>query len=197
MIKVNELLFKYDDLKLEGEALSGALPVELCQEALGEIVGSSGYWVEASVEVSGHIYKTPGGEVIVDGRLSGSARFDCVSCGRHRSLPIEVREDLIIVPKGHIASKEEDIEGEGDLNLSPDLYIFEGQDLDLAEVFREVLILNVLTHPRCEDINEECGPSLAEQGSDKLPETSGIDPRWAPLLAMHDQLKSKDEESKD
>jgi hypothetical protein len=39
-------------------------------------------------------------------------------------------------------------------------------------------------------LSETCGPSLAEKGSDKLPETSGIDPRWAPLLAMHDQLKS-------
>lgn len=196
MIKVAELLFKYDDLKLEGEPLSGALPIELGREALGEIVGSSGYWVEEPIEVSGHIYKTPGGEVIVDGRLKGSADFDCVSCGQRRTFPIEVREDVIIVPKGHDAATEEDLEGEGDLNLSPDLYIFEGQELNLVEIFREVLILNVLTHPRCDNVSAECGPSLAEKGSDKLPESSGIDPRWAPLLAMHDQLKSKDE-SKD
>ena len=195
MTKVTELLFKYDDLKLEGEPLSASLPVELSQEALGEIVGPSGYWVEAPITVTGYIYKTPSGEVIVDGRLNGSAAFDCVSCGRRRVLPIEVREDVLIVPKGHDAATEEDVEGEGDLNLSPDLYVFEGQELDLAEIFREVLILNVLTHPRCDDVKEDCGPSLAERGSDQLPETSGIDPRWAPLLAMHDQLKSKDDES--
>lgn len=189
-MKVLELLLKYDDLKLEGEPINGSLPQDLCQEALGEIVGSSGYWVNSDIKLSGHVYRTPSGEVIVDGHLQGEADFDCVSCGQRRSLIINVREDVIIVPKNHPAALEEDIEGEGDLSLSPDLYLFEGQDIDLAEIFREVLILNVPTHPRCDLIQESCGPSLAEKGSDHLPETSEIDPRWAPLLAMHDQLKS-------
>lgn len=189
-MKVLELLLKYDDLKLEGEPISGSLPQALCQEALGEIVGSSGYWVKNEIRLSGNVYRTPSGEVIVDGHLQGEADFDCVSCGQRRSLTIDVREDVIIVPKNHPAALEEDIEGEGDLSLSPDLYLFEGQDIDLAEIFREVLILNVPTHPRCDLTQKSCGPSLAESGSDQLPETSGIDPRWAPLLAMHDQLKS-------
>ncbi len=197
MIKVHELLFKYDDLKLEGEPIAGALPVELAREALGQIVGTSGYWVETPVKLTGHLYKTPSGEVIVDGHLSGAADFDCVSCGRRRTLPIKVREDVVIVPKSHIAAKEEDLEGEGELSLAPDLYVFEGQELNLVDVFREVLILNVLTHPRCDNVNKKCGPSLAERGSDELPETSGIDPRWAPLLAMHDQLKSQDDQGEE
>ena len=189
-MKVLELILKYDDLKLEGESINGVLPQSLCQEALGEIVGSSGYWLDDGVRLTGNVYRTPSGEVIVDGRLRGSAEFDCVSCGTRRTIPIDVREDVIIVPKNHSAASEEDIEGEGELDISPDLYIFEGQDIDLCEIFREVLILNMPTHPRCEQVNKVCGPSLAEKGSDKLPETSGIDPRWAPLLAMHDQLKS-------
>jgi len=189
-MKVLELILKYDDLKLEGETIDGTLPQSFCQEALGEIVGSSGYWLDQGVQLSGNVYRTPSGEVIVDGRLVGHADFECVSCGQRRRLPIQVREDVIIVPKNHSAASEEDIEGEGDLDISPDLYIFEGQDIDLSEIFREVLILNMPTHPRCDLLSETCGPSLAEKGSDKLPDTSGIDPRWAPLLAMHDQLKS-------
>ena len=195
-MKTPELIFKYDDLKLEGEEIAGTLPLELCQEALGKIVGSSGYWVDEEVSLTGHIYRTPGGEVIVDGRLQGKAEFDCVSCGQRQNLAISVREDIIILPKNHSAAQEENIEGEGDLSLSPDLYTFEGQDINLAEIFREVLILNVPTHPRCDDIEGVCGPSLADKG-DKLPETSDIDPRWAPLLALHSQLKSKDELEKD
>ena len=189
-MKVLELILKYDDLKLEGESINGILPQSLCQEALGEIVGSSGYWLSDGVKLKGQVYRTPSGEVIVDGNLSGSADFECVSCGNRRTLPIAVREDVIIVPKHHSAASEENIEGEGELDISPDLYIFEGQDIDLCEIFREVLILNVPTHPRCDQVKAVCGPSLADKGSEQLPETSGIDPRWAPLLAMHDQLKS-------
>jgi uncharacterized metal-binding protein YceD (DUF177 family) len=189
-MKVLELLLKYDDLKLEGEPINGVLPKKFCQEALGEIVGSSGYWVNEGVTLSGHVYRTPSGEVIVDGHLKGQADYECVSCGQRRVLSIQVREDVVIIPKNHTAAQESDIEGEGELSLSPDLYLFEGQDIDLAEIFREVLILNVPTHPRCVLSDAKCGPSLAENSSDELPEVSDIDPRWAPLLAMHDQLKS-------
>lgn len=196
-MKVPALSLKYDDLKLEGEPIKGELPVELCQEALGELVGSSGYWVTESIEATGHVYRTPSGEVIVDVKLSGKANFDCVSCGRHRSWPIRIREDLIIVPEKHEAATEEDVEGEGEVHVSPDLYTFQGQDIDLAEVFREVLILNAMTHPRCDHIGGECGPSLAEAGSDEVPETPMIDPRWAPLLAMQEALDEKEVDEED
>ena len=50
-MKVLELILKYDDLKLEGESVDGVLPQSLCQEALGEIVGSSGYWLDDGVNL--------------------------------------------------------------------------------------------------------------------------------------------------
>lgn len=193
-MKVPALLFKYDDLKLEGEPIEAEMPQALCQEALGELVSSSGYWVDEGIQTRGNVYRTPNGEVIISARLSGQADFDCVSCGQRQTWSIQVREDIIAVPTSHAAAMEEDVEGEGELHISPDLYTFEGQMIDLAEIFREVLILNAPTHPRCESMGAECGPSLAIKGSDELPEIPMIDPRWAPLLAMQDALKEKDQD---
>lgn len=187
----SELVFKYDDLKLEGEPVNASLPLELCQGALRERVGSLGYWVSEPFSISGNLYRTPSGEVIVSARVSGVAEFQCVSCGQRRAWSMEIREDLIVVPESHDAAQEEDIGGEGDLDLSPDVYTFSGQEFDLAEILREVLVLNAMDHPRCADVREQCGEPLAKSGSDVLPEQPEIDPRWAPLLAMRDALDSQ------
>jgi len=192
-MKNQALSFKYDDLKLEGEPIQGELPLELCQEALATIVGSLGYWVNLPIQVSGYIYRTPSGEVIVDVTLNGQADFKCVSCAQQRTWVIGVREDLIVVPQSHSAAQENDIEGEGDLEISPDLYTFEGHEFDLTEILREVLVLNCIGHPRCEDVHQNCGTSLAELGSDDVPDQPEVDPRWAPLLAMQEALQSKDD----
>jgi uncharacterized metal-binding protein YceD (DUF177 family) len=192
-MKNQALLFKYDDLKLEGEHIMGELPLELCRDALAEIVGSLGYWVERPVSVSGMIYRTPSGEVIVDAKLKGEADFKCVSCALRQTWTIEIREDLIVVPKTHSTAQEDNVEGEGDLEVSPDLYVFEGHEFDLSDILREVLVLNSMGHPRCEDVGQECGPSLANIGSDEVPEQPEIDPRWAPLLAMQEALQNKED----
>ena len=118
---------------------------------------------------------------------------ECGSCAQQRTWFIEIREDLIVVPQSHSAAQEDDVEGEGDLEVSPDLYTFEGHEFDLAEILREVLVLNCMGHPRCEDVQESCGTSLAEIGSDEVPDQPEIDPRWAPLLAMQEALQSKDD----
>jgi uncharacterized metal-binding protein YceD (DUF177 family) len=87
------------------------------------------------------------------------------------------------------------MDGEGELEISPDIYTFEGHEIDLGEVLHEVLILNAPSHPRCEDAGATCGPSIAERESDVLPIVSEIDARWAPLLAMQEALESERTES--
>ena len=192
-MKSSALIFKYEDLKLEVEPIEGEMPLELCKGALANLVGSSGYWVSQPVKVSGIICRATTGEVIINVELKGQADFKCVSCGRQRTWELDINEDLIVVPKTHSAAQEEDIEGEGDLVLDPDLYVFEGHEFDLVEILREVLVLNSVGHPRCEYVGQECGPSLAEVGSDEVPAQPEIDPRWAPLLAMQEALQSKDD----
>jgi uncharacterized metal-binding protein YceD (DUF177 family) len=183
------LTFKYDDIKPEGEPFSSELPQEVVREALEGYVGPSGYWVDQPIHASGTLYKTHSGEVIMDARLKGSARFLCVSCGAPRHLHIDAREDFVIVPDGHEAAKEEeDIELEGDVELDPDVYTFSPPDLDLIPILRESLVLEVPLHPRCEEVGEVCVryAGFSEEAKGFTP--GGIDPRFAPFLAMRDAL---------
>ena len=180
-----DLIFKYDDLKTEGESFSTDFPLDVSQDAVRDLVGPSGYWVDESIEAFGTLYRSPNGEVILDGSLKGHARFHCVTCSAERNYPIETREDYIIVPKGHPAAEEIDESGIGELELSPDIYVFSGHEVKLTSIFRETLILNMPLHPRCETLNMVCRKVDEESAT----EEDQIDPRWAPLLAIRDQLK--------
>ena len=187
------LTFKYDDIKPEGEPLSAFLPDEVVREALEGYIGPSGYWVDQPIQVSGTLYKTHSGEVIMDARLKGSARFLCVSCGASRHFTIDTREDFVIVPEGHEAVQEEDddIELEGDVELDPDVYTFSPPDLDVTPILRESLVLEVPLHPRCEEVGEVCvrHAGFSEEAKGFAP--GGVDPRFAPFLAMRDALAQR------
>ena len=195
-MKIVELLFKYDDLKLDVESVSAELPVEVARESLGKLVGSLGYWVDAPISVSGSLYRTESDEVIATIALEGASRFKCVSCGAEATWEITVNEGIIIAPRRHPIAQETDVEGEGEVEISPDIYTFEGNEINLVEMIHEMLVLNAPTHPRCADGGLKCGPSIAERESDELPEMPDIDPRWAPLLAMQESMQTRsDEES--
>lgn len=184
-----QLVFKYADIKASGEPLDTDLPLELTQEALEGYIGTSGYWVDAPMKVSGGVYKTMSGEVIIDARIEGEARFLCVSCNSPRVLPISLREDLVAVPEGHDAlSGGDDIHGEGDLELDPDVYSFQGPDLDLSPMLRESLVLEVPLHPRCEEVGETCVHKVEAHEEPHEEGLEDIDPRLVPFLGVRDEL---------
>ncbi|MBM4291388.1 MAG: DUF177 domain-containing protein [Deltaproteobacteria bacterium] len=186
------LTFKYDDIKPEGEPFSADFPLDVAREALEGYVGESGYWVEEPIRASGTLYRTSSGEVIMDARLKGRVRFLCVSCGASRHLPIETREDFVIVPEGHAAARvEEDLTLEGDVELDPDVYTFTPPDLNVTAILRESLILEAPLHPRCDAVGEVCVryAGLSDEAPGFAP--GGVDPRFAPFLAMRDALAQK------
>ena len=78
----------------------------------------------------------------------------------------------------------QDVQGQGSLDLTPDLYTFEGSEIHLYEMYREALILSLSLHPRCQDLGKTCVPSE----SLTLETVVQIDPRLAPLLALRDFL---------
>ena len=186
-----ELTFKYQDLQATGQSFDTILPLEVAQRALEKLVDQSGYWVDQPPSVSGTLYKTSTGEVICDCKLHCEARFKCVVCSTSRCLSMDYRGDLIIVPESHDAANEPELYGEGEFTSSPDVYTFEGTDIDLTEVIRELLILEAPVHPRCEHAQQSC----VEQEKEELPEAAKIHPQWAPLLAMREALKREKEET--
>ena len=149
------LTFKYDEIKLEGDPFKSPLPLKKMQEAVHELIGPSGYWIDDDLEAEGTLYKTSSGEVIADASLKGTVRFLCVSCSSEQSQSIQFREDWVIVPHTHDSANEENIHGQGALDASPDVYIFEGQEIHLVEIYREALILALSLHPlRCASLNQ-------------------------------------------
>ena len=184
---IHNLIFKYDDLKAEGENFEATIPSAMCQEHLGELIGQSGYWVQEDFHTHGTLYKSLTGEVIVDCHIKGQADFMCVSCGQKQTLTWEIREDLIVVPENHQDAQEEDVSGEGELDLMPDVYTFKGNQIDLAPIVCENLVLSAPLHPRCETVKQTC--RIIEQ--EKIPEVFNIDPRWAPLLELQKQFKTE------
>ena len=80
---------------------------------------------------------------------------------------MDYRGDLIIVPESHDAANEPELYGEGEFTSSPDVYTFEGTDIDLTEVIRELLILEAPVHPRCEHAQQSC----VKQEKEELPES--------------------------
>ncbi len=191
------LIFKYDDIKPEGDPFSVNLPDEVAREALEGYVGPSGYWVDEPIHASGTLYRTTSGEVIMDARLKGRVRFLCVSCGASRHLSIETREDFVIAPEGHdAASVEDDLALEGEEALDPDVYTFTPPDLNITPILRESLVLEVPLHPRCDAAGELCVryAGLSEEAKGFTPD--GVDPRFAPFLAMRDALAQKEGQRK-
>ena len=179
------LIFKYDEIKSDGDPFKSALPQTMMQEAVHELIGPSGYWIDEPLQAQGTLYKTSSGEVIADVSLKGKVRFQCVSCSTERQISIQLREDWVIVPKSHEAAQEENVQGQGSLDLTPDLYTFEGPEIHLYEMYREALILALSLHPRCEDVGQKC----VSRKSLTLETAVQIDPRLAPLLAIRDQLE--------
>jgi uncharacterized metal-binding protein YceD (DUF177 family) len=190
-----QLVFKYADIKASGEPLNTHLPLELTREALEGYLGTSGYWVDEPMKVSGGVYKTISGEVIIDARVEGEARFLCVSCNSPRLLKVNLREDLVAVPEGHDAlSGGDDIHGEGELELDPDVYSFQGPDLDLSPMLRESLVLEVPLHPRCEDVGAACVHKVEAHEEPVEEGLEDVDPRLVPFLGVRDDLLKRIEE---
>ena len=182
------LTFKYDEIKPDGDPFKSPLPLQTMKEAVHELIGPSGYWIDDPINVRGTLYRTSSGEVIADAHLKGKVRFHCVSCSCEHTQEIEFREDWVIVPQNHESAQEENIQGQGSLEHTPDLYMFEGPEIKLVEIYREALILSLSLHPRCEDVGQVCTPRVSASIEDAVQ----IDPRLAPLLAIRDALAKEE-----
>jgi uncharacterized metal-binding protein YceD (DUF177 family) len=127
----------------------------------------------------------------VRGRItSTSCGFECARCLKENERPLDIRLRWTLVPRSTIAraaslSPEEEVElTTDDLDVS----FFDGDEIDLMEIVREAILLELDPAPRCEVDSCEFQGYAAAPSSEAEPE---IDPRWAPLQAMKEKLKNK------
>lgn len=114
--------------------------------------------------------------VLVTGRLGGVAGAECARCLRALKTAIEVELCELFAAPGHVG--EEDgprIQGD-EIDLKPVLH----------DSFTLALPLKPLCSEDCKGLCATCGADLNETVCEC--KTDAIDPRWAPLAAIRDQL---------
>ena len=175
------LKFRLDELTSSGRPIEGALSEDLLGECLPGLLGTLGYRPMGPAQIGGTVYRSAASEVIVDGALEGAVGFDCSRCLEGQRLPVSSRKSFVLV------KRSAQTEGNAAITVSDDddddaVDTFEGDEIDLHEVFRQELLLVLPMNPVCEDAGlEPCGEIELPDGADS---EEGVDPRWAPLLEM-------------
>lgn len=119
--------------------------------------------------------------VLVQGTLNGTTQLACVRCLEPVPVDFEIHLEEVFVPTVDMAT--------GKL-IKPDeedqaLWIDEHHILDLTEVLRQDVLLELPVHVLCKEncrgLCPECGTNLNESTCDCGPD---IDPRWANLTDL-------------
>ena len=138
--------------------------------------------INGPLRLAGNAIKTSAG-VGIKGRLTGSIEMDCDRCLEPVERPIDIELDLEFAPK-------QQLEGGANLELHADdmkLDAIEGSDLDLGEIAREQVLLDLPQQFFCKDdckgLCEKCGTNLNLKDCDC--ENEEIDPRWAALKNLN------------
>jgi len=183
-MKSLDLKFRVDDLVSAGRPMEGVLSQSLLGDCLPGLVGKLGYRTEGDATVSGTVYLSAGGEVVVDGKLNVKVGFDCARCLVPCSASIEIEESHVLV------KRKPDQDGDRELVITEDdvddlLTTYQGDEVDLTDLFRQGLMLALPMNPSCGFAGlDDC--VLEERAVDETDDA--IDPRWAPLLELKKKL---------
>jgi len=131
-----------------------------------------------------------GTTVHVRGRLSGSVSTDCGRCLEAYELPVGQELDLFFLPRTQSRPQEQ----EEDVELSDrDVVVgyYDGEKLDLGEVIREQIILDMPLKRLCRDgclgRCPTCGQNRNLGNCACPPAEEPGDPRLAPLRKLFDK----------
>jgi uncharacterized protein len=145
-----------DEIDLEGEAVK----------------------LKSAVKIEGKLKKGIA-QTDVDGKISGEIEIECNRCLQTAEMYLEFSfEAVFVTAENYTQEKEAELKAD-DLQVS----IFEGDKLDLTELAREQILLNLPTQVFCRDecqgLCQKCGANL--NLIDCNCEEEKIDPRWSAL----------------
>jgi uncharacterized protein len=125
-------------------------------------------------------------QVDIEGKISGEIELVCSRCLENAATNIENNFKVAFVTNEFFTAETEAELNEEDLDVS----LYDGETIDLIELAREQMLLEVPTHfvckLDCKGLCPKCGNNLNNQNCNC--ETKEIDPRWQSLR----QLKIKD-----
>lgn len=179
------LTFRFDQLPPEGRAFAGSLETAVVAEAVKGLVGDLGYRAGSPVAISGTAWPARH-DVVVHGRFQAVLGFDCVRCLAPRELTVDQAVQHVLVHRAAEVVPGDDEVEVTDEDEGADEYAFDGEHVELAEVFREDLLLELPMNPTCAHAGlPECTVAVASGGAET------VDPRWAPLAALREKLAGK------
>ena len=130
--------------------------------------------------------------LLVVGHVSAGLMLTCVRCLQERERLIKVSLDVVLFPQPEESADREVELSTEDMNVS--FYDPNADELDLTDLIREALLLELPTYPSCEE-GEICQPFELPKEEE---EAESIDPRWRGLMAlktaMVEEEKSKENE---
>ena len=154
---------------------------------LGEIdIDDETARVSEELEISGTARKTQVGADVA-GRIAGSLEIACHRCLKplEAAIDIEFKDDFVTLDVYEKSSGENHAVAGADLDVS----IYDGERIDINELAREQILLNLPARQLCEEncagLCETCGVNKNTENCSCEAET--IDPRWKALK----QLKSQ------
>jgi uncharacterized protein len=130
-------------------------------EPVEDLVGSAAAIVDPVV-VNLDLERIPEG-IVARGQVAAVWRGDCSRCLGPLTRPFDVHVDELFEP--------DPVLGE--------TYPIEGHELDLDQLVRDALLLELPLAPQC---NPPCAP--ARLGDDETEDSSAVDPRWAVLSEL-------------
>lgn len=126
-----------------------------------------------------------GTSVRVRGPVSVEVEFECGRCLERRQQALDLDAEFVLMAKSAWAEKYED-DDERELDEDEmDVSFYEGEDIDLAPLLREAILLELPTLPRCpDDLRAQCDEAyrqnVGETALEQL-EEAALDQRWAAL----------------
>ena len=187
-----DLKFRVDDLLEEPREVRGEISASTLDEVLRGMLGELGYRATGPAHVRGHAYRSKR-DVFVEAELEATVAFDCVRCLEPLALTLARKIRHLLVPgKRDLAPVgEESMEAElhAEQDADEDLDCYEGDTIDLVELLREDILLELPMNPTCvEASGARCArfdEVLSAPGAGGEP---AVDPRWAPLLELKKKL---------
>lgn len=141
--------------------------------------------VSGDVEVAGTARKTEAGADVA-GRIAGSLEIACHRCLKplEANIEIEFEDNFVTLDVYEKSAAENHIAG-ADLDVS----IYDGERIDMRELAREQILLNLPTRQLCD---ENCAGLCDTCGANKNTEscsceTETVDPRWNALKELRNQ----------
>jgi uncharacterized protein len=162
---------------------------ELSEADLAEIIGGPGeVYRTAGQGVEAFDLTRLNETVTLRGQVATRVGYACSRCLADNEVPVAVDLHWTYLPAQRFAASttsEEEVElTSEDLDVS----FYDGEEINLAETVREVLLLELGAYPVCAEACQT--DNIAPPPNPNAAEPAPIDPRWAPLLAISKKQRS-------